>query len=114
MDTFDIKVFGLLAVGTTTLVGALKRAFPKLMTNREELASIILPLIAVVALKASGQLGQSAWVDALMWAFTAGLGGGVIHDKVVNPLLRRGAVAVPPTTTPTPVATDLKPDEEAK
>lgn len=87
MEHIDIKVFSLLMVGTAAIIGAIKKAFPTWTASKEPLLAVAVPVLMVVALKSSGLFKGSEWVDALLWAFGAGMGAGIFHDKAINPLL---------------------------
>jgi len=84
-ESVDAKVFTLITVGTTAVVGLLKKFFPKLMEGREEGFALLLPIIFTIAAKYAGLFKATEWTDALLFAAGGGLVAGVIHDKAVNP-----------------------------
>lgn len=85
MESIDSKVFALIALATLTFVGLLKTILPKRIKGNEAVLSVVLPILFTVIAKAAGWFVDTSWVDALMWAFGAGVASGVVHDKVVNP-----------------------------
>ena len=87
MDTIDAKVFALIAGSTIFFVEFLKKLLPgKITSERATQIAVILPVIFTVAAKAAGWFQGTEWVDALLWALGGGIGAGVGHDKVLNPL----------------------------
>ncbi len=87
MDTIDAKVFTLIATGTIFVVSFLKKLLPgKITAERATQIALILPIIFTVTAKAAGWFHGTEWVEALMWALGGGIGAGVGHDKVLNPL----------------------------
>ena len=87
-DAIDAKVFTLIAAGTTTAVGILKKFFPKWMEGKEDGFAQLLPIIFTVSAKASGLFKGTEWLDALLFAVGGGILAGVAHDKIVNPAKR--------------------------
>lgn len=87
-NSVDAKVFALIAIGTTTVIGILKQFFPKLVTNREEAIAQLLPILFTVIAKSCGLFHATEWVDALIFAMGGGLVSGTLHDKAVNPVKR--------------------------
>ena len=87
MDGMSMKVLALISTLTVMLVGALKKAFPKWVGGKEELLSIVLPVIGVLIAKLAGAFHGADWLDAMMAAIGSGLVAGVAHDKIVNPLM---------------------------
>lgn len=88
METIDAKIFALLAGLTTALVGALKKAFPAWMTGKEPLLAIVTPVVLVVAFKVSGLLKGTEWPEAVIWAIGAGIGSQLIHDKILDGVVK--------------------------
>jgi hypothetical protein len=88
MDAIDPKVFAAISAITVGIVGALKRGFPVWVKGKEAFLSIIFPLLFVIVAKVSGQFAETPWADAMIWAGAAGPAAGLIHDKVVNPVLK--------------------------
>jgi len=88
MDQIDAKVFALIALGTTTAVGAIKKLFPVWTNGKEDGMAAILPFVFVMTVKALHGFKDTGWVDAIAWALGGGLVAGVAHDKFVNPLMR--------------------------
>lgn len=83
----DAKIFGLIAVATLALVGAIKKAFPAWTDKKEEFLAVLLPVVLTAAAKLLGAFHDTSWVDALLWAFGAGVSSGVLHDYVLNPVI---------------------------
>ena len=87
-DGVDAKVFALIAAGTTAVVGILKKFFPKWIDGKEEALAQVLPILFTIVAKLAGAFKAAEWVDALLYAVGAGLGAGILHDKLVNPLMK--------------------------
>jgi hypothetical protein len=84
MDGIDAKVFALIAAGTVTAVGAIKKFAPVWVSGKEEALAQILPVLFTVIAKLSGSFKGTDWVDALLYAVGAGLAAGVSHDKILG------------------------------
>ena len=82
----QMQVLAMIAAFTTAIVGAVKKAFPTWTPGKEELLSIIIPVIAVPILKFSHVVDLS-WANVVITILFSGVGAGVLHDKLVNPLL---------------------------
>lgn len=88
MDIIDAKVFALIAGGTLFFVEFLKKLLPsKITPERATQIAAILPIVFTIGAKAAGLFHGTEWVDALLWALGGGVGAGVGHDKVWNPLM---------------------------
>ena len=87
MEQMDGTICALVALGTTFIVGALKKFLPKFRSNKNLVAGVafILPPILVIAAKVAGEFPESGWKEVLLWALGGGVGTGLINDKVVNP-----------------------------
>jgi hypothetical protein len=83
----DIKVFALIMVATTAVVGGLKKSFAW-VSGKEEFLAVVLPVLFTIIAKVAGMFHETDWVAALTWAFGSGLGAGVLHDKFVEPVLQ--------------------------
>lgn len=88
MDEISLKVAALITGGTTAAVGILKKLFPKWVDGKEEALAQLFPVLFTVVAKLSGGFKHTEWVDALLFAVGGGLGANVIHDKLVNPLMK--------------------------
>lgn len=88
MDQIDAKVFALITLGVTTLVGTLKKLFPTWVDGKEEALATALPVLFVIVAKICHGFEKTGWVDALAWALGGALMAGVAHDKIVNPLMK--------------------------
>jgi hypothetical protein len=82
----QIQVLALVAALTTAVVGAVKKAFPAWTTGKEELLSIVVPIVVVPILKFSHVVDMT-WANVVIVVLFSGVGAGIIHDKLVNPLL---------------------------
>lgn len=87
MNQIDVRVFALITGATVFVVGVLKKLFPKLVDDREEIFAVLLPVIFVVIAKATKQFHGTDWVDALLWAIGSGVVSGASHDYGVKPFL---------------------------
>jgi len=88
MDQIDAKVFALITAGTTSAVGILKKLFPAWVDGKEEGLAQAFPIAFVVIAKLAHGFPGTDWVTALMMAIGGGMGAGLIHDKIVNPLMK--------------------------
>lgn len=88
MNGIDAKVFVLIAVATTAVIGGLKKAFPTYIKGKEELIAVAIPVLFTIVGKIAGLFSETNWVDALIFAFGSGVGSGLIHDYAVNPLIK--------------------------
>lgn len=87
MEGIDGKVFVLIAAATVAVTGAVKKGWPGWAKGKEDFLNIVFPLTFVVIAKIAGFFAETDWVDALVWAFVAGPTAGLIHDKVINPVI---------------------------
>lgn len=85
MQNVDLKVFALITLATSVAVGILKKLAPKLVTDREEIFAVLMPVIFVVAAKSGGLFKTTDWVDALTWAIGSGIGAGATWDYAMKP-----------------------------
>lgn len=95
METIDPKVLAGMAAVTVAVIGALKKAFPKHVKGKEDFIAFVIPILFVIAMKLSGQFAGTEWVDALIWAAATGPVAGLLHDKVVNPVLKSAGASAP-------------------
>lgn len=83
----DLTTFGGIAAATTFLVGLGKSQLPRLFEGREKLFALAIALILTLTSRFSGIGFQSIqWPLLIMSGIAAGIGGGLIHDKVTNPV----------------------------
>lgn len=82
----QIQVLALVAVVTTAIVGALKKAWPTWVPGKEELLSMVVPIVIVPVLKLF-HVADLTWANVVITILFSGVGAGVLHDKVVNPLV---------------------------
>jgi hypothetical protein len=90
MDQIDAKVFALITAGTTSAVGILKKLFPKWVKGKEEGLAQALPIVFVVIAKLAHAFKETDWIAALLFAVGGGIGAGLIHDYLTNPLIKGG------------------------
>lgn len=84
----QMQVIATLAMVTTAIVGALKKAWPTWMSGKEELFAMVVPIIVVPILKITHVTNADmTWANVVVTILVTGLGAGVFHDKVVNPLM---------------------------
>lgn len=83
----DLKVFALMTAVTTGLVGGLKKAFPTWVSGKEELLALVIPVAFVIVAKIAGTFHDTDWVDVLLVAVGSGVGSGIAHDKIVDPVI---------------------------
>lgn len=88
MDQIDAKIFALITAGTTTAIGILKKLFPVWVAGKEEGLAQVFPIVFVVVAKLSHAFQGTDWTSALLIAVGGGLGAGLIHDKLTNPLMK--------------------------
>lgn len=73
------------------VVSAAKVAVPLWMAGREPLVALLAGEVLALAAKLSG-LGEGVpWLAVVLGGLAAGLGGQVLHDKALNPLLGKRA-----------------------
>jgi hypothetical protein len=85
----SLATYAGLAALTTMLIGAGKKLFGEKLKGKEPLLAIGIPILLGVASKlAHISFGSTDWVSHIVALALAGLGAGVIHDKVVNPLIK--------------------------
>jgi len=102
MSQIDVRVFALITTATVFVVGVLKKLFPKLVDDKEEIWAVALPVIFVVIAKATKQFHGTDWVDALLWALGSGVLSGASHDYGVKPFLALFVKAPSTSGEPTP------------
>jgi hypothetical protein len=88
MDQVDAKVFALITAGTTAVIGIAKKLFPSWVSGKEEGLAQLLPVLFIISAKLLHAFQGTDWVSALLLASGGGLGAGLIHDKIVNPLMK--------------------------
>jgi len=85
MDQIDAKTFLLVMAGTVAAIEVLKAFLAKFISGKETALAIVLPVLFTVGAKLAGFFPATEWVDALLWAVGSGVGGGVAHDKLLDP-----------------------------
>lgn len=77
-----------LAVLTTIVIGAVKKLWPGFVKGKEALFALGIPIIVGCVVKAVGVgFEEVIWTAHIAALFTAGIGAGLFHDKVVNPVI---------------------------
>lgn len=91
LTNLDLGTYAGISVIVVALVGAIKKMFPAWTDKKEPLLALILALALGMGAKflpGVGSFEKVHWlVHGLNLIFTA-LGAGLLHDKIVNPLLR--------------------------
>lgn len=82
----QMQVLTLVAVVAMAIVGALKKAWPTWVTGKEELLAIVVPIVLVPVLKLSHVIDVT-WANVVVTILMSGVGAGVLHDKILNPLM---------------------------
>lgn len=82
----QMQVLALVAIVTTAIVGALKKAWPTWVTGKEELLAMVVPILLVPVLKLT-HVADLSWASIIITVLFSGVGAGVLHDKIVNPLI---------------------------
>ena len=88
MESLDAKAIAALAVLTMALVGGLKRAWPSWVGGKEEFLSVVVPIVLVFVFKIFGFWKGTNWENALVYSLMSGVGAGLVHDKILNPILK--------------------------
>ena len=88
MDKIDATVFALITACTTAAVGTLKKLFPDWVDGKEEGLAQAFPVAFVIIAKLAHAFPGTDWVTAIMMAVGGGVGAGLVHDKIVNPLMK--------------------------
>lgn len=78
----------LVAVFVTGIVGAIKKAFPGWTNGKEELLSLVFPILIFPILKCAHVI-DATWTTVVILILGGAVGAGILHDKVVNPLMAR-------------------------
>jgi len=104
MNQIDTKVFALITAGTLVAIQILKKGLPKLIENREEVVAMVLPILFTVIAKKAHLFTATGWVDALIWSVGGGVGAGLAHDYLMNPIIKTlfGKKDAPPSDAPKP------------
>jgi hypothetical protein len=85
----SLATYAGIAALTTMLIGAAKKLFGDKVKGKEPLLAIGIPILLGVAAKlTSVSFGGTDWVTHVVALALAGIGSGIIHDKLVNPLLK--------------------------
>lgn len=87
MAQIDTQVFALITAGTLFVVAVLKKLIPKWMEGKEEVFSMLLPVLFVVIAKLLHGFQNTGWVEALLWALGGGIGAGLSWDYAAKPIL---------------------------
>jgi Na+/proline symporter len=90
LDQNALEVFSLITAGTLFVVAVLKKIVPKFMEGKEEIFSMLLPVVFVVAAKLLHAFNPDlSWVKVLLWAIGGGISAGISWDYAAKPLLAK-------------------------
>ncbi len=85
----SLATYAGIAALTTMLIGAGKKLFGDKVKGKEPLLAIGIPILLGVAAKLTHiSFDSTDWVSHVVALALAGIGSGIIHDKLVNPLLK--------------------------
>lgn len=86
MMEFDLTSWVGVSAVVVAIVGTLKKFLPNLK-GRESLVALVLGVALASVAKAAGWgWSDLNWVELVLAGLSSGVGGGLIHDKVTNPL----------------------------
>ncbi len=85
--TVDLTTWTGIAATGTALVGLIKRFVPAIAGKEPLVALAVGMALAALAKVAGLGWGDLTWPELLIAGVTSGIGAGVVHDKVTNPLL---------------------------
>lgn len=84
---FDLTTWVGISAVVTALVGIVKRFLPNVAGYESIVALALGVALASVAKAAGWGWTQLNWVELILAGLTSGVGSGLIHDKVTNPVL---------------------------
>jgi len=113
----NLEVFALITAGTLFVVAVLKKLIPKFMDGKEEIFSMLLPVVFVVVAELLHAFKPDpGWVKLLLWALGGGISAGASWDYAVKPLLGKllpgffGKKEEKPAEPPKPADPNPKPN----
>ena len=84
-----LSTYAGIAVLTTMVIGFAKKMWPKFVKGKEPFFAIGLPVILGVIGKLAGAgFSEIDWVTHIIALALSGVGSNLIHDKLVNPLIK--------------------------
>ena len=89
----QVQVFTVITLVTTGVVGAVKKAWPSWTDKKEDLLALVASIVLVVTAKLTGELGSMSWFTAICMMVGSSLGSGIVHDKFVNGIMKKGGSA---------------------
>lgn len=96
----DLGTYAGIAALTTLLIGAIKKFWSDWTKGKEPFLAIGIPvLLGVIGKLVSAGFGDVTWANHVVALVLAGIGSGLIHDKVVNPLVKGKEAPKEPSTT---------------
>jgi hypothetical protein len=85
----DLGTYAGIAALTTIVIGAIKKFWGDWTKGKEPFLAIGIPIIlGVIGKLVSAGFGDVSWANHVVALILAGIGSGLIHDKVVNPLMK--------------------------
>ncbi len=88
----DLTTYAGIAALTVAGVGMLKKLFPGWTKGKEKVLGLAVPVLLGVAGKLVFPAFEDvSWMNHVIALFSAGLGSGLIHDKVVNGVMNNKA-----------------------
>ncbi len=97
----SLKTYAGIAVLTTMLVGMAKKFFADKIKGKEAWLAIAIPVaLGAIAKLTNMGFSEVEWVTHIVALVMSGVGSGLIHDKVTNPLMKdkSGNGETPPTS----------------
>ena len=87
---FDLTTWVGISAVVTAIVGIVKRFLPNLKGFEPVVALVLGVALASLAKAAGWGWTELNWVELVLAGLTSGVGSGLIHDKVTNPVLGKG------------------------
>jgi hypothetical protein len=85
----DLGTYAGIAALTTIVIGAIKKFWGEWTKGKEPFLAIGIPVIlGVLGKLVSAGFGDVSWANHVIALVLAGVGSGLIHDKLVNPLMK--------------------------
>lgn len=109
MENTDLGTYGGIIFIVVALIGAVKKLFRAWIDGKEPLLALTFTLSIGIAAKAAGMFGAhdvKTWLLHIVALIMAAAGAGLVHDKIVDPVLANkqppstGAGSLPPPLDP--------------
>lgn len=88
---FNLTTWAGISVAILAVVGAVKKAFPAWTKGKEPMLAIAIGVTFSVTAKLTGAMdfgtGGQGWIQCVLGGLTTGVGAGIGHDYVVNPVV---------------------------